>query len=279
MSQWNNSQYDAGNSAFGGKSGGFNASQSPMSTPASGGKPNAEKYLLPVTIRMVKESGVSEDGTSREINGRKIGTVKIVGRVQGMETKATYTNYTIDDSTGIIDVRQWSNNADEITVPTISENEYVSVWGKVSVFQNSTQLNSYYIRKLENFNEITHHMVSVCHAHLSNLKNAKNPSMGGGGGDALKGNTNIGLGMMNMNNLETADGDEAEWSECQKLVYQAVSALQKTSGANGVHINSLVEQVKGYKPSDIREAVTFLQNEGQVYDTVSEEWIRTTSDA
>merc|ERR1719411_852914 len=110
MSQWNNSQYDAGTSAFGGKAGGFNASQSPMSTPATGGTSNAEKYLLPATIRMLKDAQVHDDGTAPVINGRKLTTVKLVGRIQGVDTKATYTSYLIDDSTGVIDVKQWSNN-------------------------------------------------------------------------------------------------------------------------------------------------------------------------
>lgn len=274
MSQWNNSQYDAGNSAFGGKAGGFNASQSPMSTPATGGKPNADRYLLPATIRMLKEAEESGDGTARVVNGRKLTSVKIVGRIQAVDTKATYTSYLIDDSTGVIDVKQWSNNGEEAAA-TFGENEYVSVWGKVTVFQSNTQLNSYSIRKVENFNEITHHMVSVCHAHLSNKKNATATSSIGATNSGV---TSIGMGATT-NNAGSMGGDDQEWTDCQTKVYNAVSHLQKSSGSQGVHINNLVENVKGFSASDIREAVTFLINEGQVYDTVSEEWIRTTNDA
>lgn len=276
MSQWNNSQYDAGNSAFGGKAGGFNASQSPMSTPATGGNKNADKYLLPATIRMLKEAELSEDGTARLMNGRKLTTVKLVGRIQAVDTKATYTSYIIDDSTGVIDVKKWSESGEESAVSSFCENEYVSVWGKVTVFQNNTQLNSYSIRKVENFDEITHHMVSVCHAHLSNMKNAGTAASSVGATNS--GVTSMGMGMMN-NAGSTGGDDNNEWTDCQTKVYNSVSLLQKSSGTQGVHINSLVENVKGYSASDIREAVTFLQNEGQVYDTVSEEWIRTTNDA
>lgn len=272
MSQFMNSQYDSGAGAFGGKPGGFQASQSPMATPATGQKQRQERSLVPATIRMLKESDV--EGDTRIVNGRPLTSVKVVGRIQEVETKAAYTNILVDDSTGTIAVKQWIDDGKEGAAPQYMENDYVSVWGKVSVFQGTTQLNAYSIRKVKSFNEISHHLISVAHAYLTNKKAAASGGSTFAGGATTTGLTTTGMA----GSGGGAADDKEDWTECQRAVFNAIKNLSTGQSENGVHVPSLTSHVS-YSAPEIRDAVAFLQNEGAVYDTVSEEWVRSTEEA
>lgn len=274
MSQWNESQ------------GGFNASQSPMGgkTPMTGGKSMADLSMIPVTVKLLTNAETSGDNSSKAINGRTLTTIKVCGRVTAIDSKATYTSYTIDDSTGMMEVRHWTDNdSGEPSTTDVKENDYVMVVGKVSLYQGNAQINCYNVIKCKSYNQVIHHLISVMFCNESNKKLAA--TSGGNTGGMNSNNTmNMGGGGTSAGAGAGAADDEAglaeemsQWNDVQRKVYMAIKERQ-SGHANGVHVPDLVNQI-GVGANDLREALMFLTNEGMIYDTTSEDWVRTTGDS
>lgn len=267
MSQWNESQ------------GGFNASQSPMAgkTPMTGARNPGEMCMIPVTVKLLKDAEVSPDNSTKVINGKALSTIKVCGRVTAVEGKATYTSYTIDDSSGMMEVRHWKNDGegDEQASTDINENDYVTVVGKVSLYQGKAQINCYNVLKCQSYNQVLHHFISVMYCNEMN-KRAAPTSTGMATSHNTMGHNTAGTSAGDVG----GDGDNLEeemsqWTDDQKKVYLAIRDRQGDH-SNGVHLPDLVGQI-GISPGDLREAVSFLTNEGMVYDTTSEDWVRTTA--
>lgn len=278
MSQWNNSQYDSSNAGFGGNGGGFNASQSPMvgKTPMTGQKSMAEMSMLPVTVKLLTNAENGPDNSTKVINGRKLTTIKICGRVVSLEAKPTYISYNIDDSTGQMEVRQWTSD-DGVSNNEIKEDDFVTVVGRVSIFNGSAQINCYNVFKVKSYNQITHHMISVMFCGESNKKLAALPSAAPTGGMTAT-NNNMNMAGVSAGNAGDDDGMEDEmksWDEVQRQVYNAIKAAQG-GHENGVYVPDLTGRL-GISSDQLRDAMGFLTNEGMIYDTTSDEWVKTTA--
>jgi len=249
------------------------SSQAIGKTPATASKNWNDMTLTPVTIRMLNHAETSEDGTTKMINNKKLSTVTVVGYVHEVEVSTSFISYTIDDSTGMMKVRQWTNRDSGGEPELYNEGTYVKVIGKVAVFNNNTNMNCYGMVALETFNEISHHLISVVHTHLHNQKHP------GTAAATATANTYGTAGTSVGDNFASAAGgdDEIEqYTPVQKTVYQAIRAGQKNN-ESGVHVPDLMKQC-GLSPNDVREAIVFLTNEGAIYDTTSEDWVRTTAD-
>jgi len=266
MSQWNESQ------------GGFNASQSPMAgkTPMTGGRNPGDICMLPVTVKLLREAEISPDNSTKVVNGKALTTIKVCGRVTAVDAKATYTSYTIDDSSGQMEVRHWNSDGegDEPAKTDINENDYVTVVGKVSLYQGKVQINCYNVIKCQTFNQVMHHFISVMYCNEMNKRSSSNS-----GGATSNSNNTMGMTSMGSNAAALDDDGTLEemndWTDIQRKVFLAVKE-REGGHTNGVHVPDLVGQL-GISPGDLRDTLAFLTNEGMVYDTTSEDWIRTTT--
>jgi replication factor A2 len=106
--------------------------------------------------------------------------VTIVGLIQKIAPQSTFVNYTLDDGTGTIDVRQWIDT-DESQFQTderaeIVPNRYVRVVAYPRVFNGERSLVSMQIIPIRDFNEVTFHGLEVIATHLAATKTAVRPS-------------------------------------------------------------------------------------------------------
>jgi len=88
--------------------------------------------------------------------------------------------YEVEDSTGRVEVLMWiDNDESEEQVQKRSQwvpGAYVRVVGSVRPKQNEPNVksvNAFHIRKVEDFNEITYHLLDSVHAHLYNTQGPK----------------------------------------------------------------------------------------------------------
>jgi len=265
MSQWSSSQY--------GGNGNFATSQSPMgATPSTGAKAGyADDCLLPVTVKMINEAETTADGSSKMINGRKVSFVKIMGLLRGIEEKAAFKSYKVEDSTGVIDVRVWQSEEDEAP-QNVREGNYVKVVGKCAVFNGSTQVNGYAISAMDTYNAYIHHMISVAYTHLSNSKACQEAGTVTEGEAGQYAMSTVGKG-------SAGAGDDQALSNMgpvAKAVYNHVQRAQE-GNENGVHIPTIMAALSQYSADQIRDSILSLTNDGMVYDTVDDTWIKTTS--
>ncbi|KAL6899553.1 hypothetical protein ACP4OV_006211 [Aristida adscensionis] len=163
------------NSLFGG--GGFMPSQSTGVTDAGGAggsglsKNRNAQTLLPLTVKQIMDAAqASDDRSNFAVNGVEVSTVRLVGRMLNRVDRVTDVQFTLDDGTGRIDVNRWNGN-------------YVIVNGGLKGFQGKRHVVAYSVRRVKNFNDITHHFLHCIHVHLELTRpkpegNAGNPNHG-----------------------------------------------------------------------------------------------------
>ncbi|EDQ90183.1 uncharacterized protein MONBRDRAFT_36751 [Monosiga brevicollis MX1] len=126
--------------------------------------------LMPVSVCQLRSA--TKNGEHYRLNNQDIDKVMIVGVIRSVDARATRVTYTVEDHTGAISATRWSSNAgdeeESSAAPDLyRENDYVQVVGQLrSDNENNLQLTAYNISKLTNGNQLTHHLISIVHAHL-----------------------------------------------------------------------------------------------------------------
>ncbi|KAJ1270763.1 hypothetical protein BS78_06G076600 [Paspalum vaginatum] len=155
------------NSLFGG--GGFMPSQSTAVPESSGvSKGRSAHALLPLTVKQIMDAAqASDDKSNFAINGVEVSTVRLVGRMLGKVERVTDVAFTLDDGTGKIDVNRWENeSSDTKEMADVNNGNYVIVNGGLKGFQGKRHVVAYSVRRVTNFNDITHHFLHCIHVHL-----------------------------------------------------------------------------------------------------------------
>jgi replication factor A2 len=268
----------------GGFSGGMSSSS--QRTPTRGGgvgnlgprKAYNEQTLIPVTCRMLlaATSTSSQEGTGALalIDGRPLHHVRLVGAVRSVETLSTNMAYEIEDGTGLIEVKQWMDDNDctaiqEEKMEAAREAQYVRIIGQVKDYDGKKSIVAHCIRKVNQADMITHHLLEVVYSAERHLKQERiggipasmnfhhlaSPMTTGGGATMT---TNPPLGSSSTNSLN-----------------ERVMHYFKTEGEQspvGAPIFRLVQQLAGmHREDEIRAAVDYLATEGHIYSTINEE--------
>lgn len=154
-----------GNKGFGGGGGGNSQGQQRAR------KSYDDQTLIPVTARMVLASQPSSntEGNLQLQDGRELHMVKLIGAIRSYEDFSTNVLYSIEDGTGLIDVKQWLDEnecsvATEIRQATLKDHIYVRVIGQVKDYDGNKQIIASSVRALTSSNELTHHMLEVVYS-------------------------------------------------------------------------------------------------------------------
>lgn len=136
-----------------------------------GGTPRArknydEQTLIPVTARMILQAQPNGEGNLALPDGRELHHVKFIGAVRNCEEASTNATYSIEDGTGLVDVKQWSDDNDctavtEMRRACMQDNVYVKVIGQVKDYDGKKTLVAHTVRRLGTQNEFTYHMLEV----------------------------------------------------------------------------------------------------------------------
>jgi len=215
------------------------------------------EYLLPVTATMLRNAECWE--TKLFINDRELIAVLFVGKVSSVVVSPRKVDYTIVDCGGMISVRKVVDEGQELQ--KISEGSYGRVYGKPSVFNGQPLLNAFKITKCHNLVEVFQHHTSVLSAeqYIKKFGTDAIEMLGKSSDDAPQ-----------MNIIDN-DYDGFHLTESQKQLLMFMKAYEHQN-ENGVLVNWLSEQLE----RDVRSDLTILHNEGLIYETISEEWVRYT---
>jgi len=203
--------------------------------------------------------------------------VVIVGTVLSMESQALATNFVIDDGTGRTDVRWWNDTEGDSAANKgshISEMTYVRCVGKVRNFQGTKQVVAFDVRPVQDFNEITYHMLNAVQIHLSCTTAAPAPADNNGPG--------FGYGAAPVAHSTPASTGAAPvmadngLNDVQKLVMQIIES--NGAGEMGCEFGNVKSQLGNrFNETQLREAIEFLSSEGHLYSTIDEDHFKATS--
>jgi len=229
-----------------------------------------EQTLIPVTIYMVYQAGSDSSGGSNDIltlkDGRPLHQVKIIGAVRTAEVQSTNIMYTLEDGTGAIDVKQWSDDNDAEAIgdmkrQTAREGIYVKVIGQISNYEGRKQVVANSVQTLSSGDELTHHLLEVMYSG-EKFKQADSIV------SAPIVQKNNGMAFGNRAN-QLAGGDDSDSTKERVLQF-----LRENDSETGASIDACIQQLSDIAEADIRRAADDLSEEGQIYSTINESFFK-----
>lgn len=265
--------YQGGDSGGGGGGGGFSNNDyggGSQGSPEKKRRNYDEQTLIPVTISMVYQAGSDSSGGSNDVltlkDGRPLHQVKIIGAVRTAEVQSTNIMYTLEDGTGAIDVKQWSDDNDAEAIgdmkrQTAREGIYVKVIGQISNYEGRKQVVANSVQTLSSGDELTHHLLEVMYSG-EKFKQADSIV------SAPIVQKSNGMGFGNRAN-QLSGGDDSDSTKERVLQF-----LRENDSETGASIDACIQQLSDIAEADIRRAADDLSEEGQIYSTINESFFK-----
>merc|ERR1712028_154061 len=277
-------QGDAG----GGGGGGFTNNDNSFSgggTQDSAEKKSRRSYddqtLIPVTISMAMKAQsdvAGGDGTMVLEDGRSLHMIKLIGAVRSVDTQSTNILYVIEDGTGVCDVKQWVDDNEpaavtELTKAAAIENVYVKVIGMIKEYEGRKQIVATSVQRVLSGNELTHHLLEVMYSAekfkqadsivppIMNMQNNNNNSMGYNNSSSSGQGAEIGNGF-------GGGGDPVEINK--NNILEVFKRLNDEASETGTSVQQCIAELPSMSEADVRDAINFLSEEGQLYSTIDE---------
>jgi replication factor A2 len=189
--------------------------------------------------------------------------VTIVGQVRNINPQSTNVTYRIDDGTGTIEVKKWIDaDKDGDGAPQFELDQQVRVWGRLKAFNNKRHLGAHFMRAVDDFNEVSYHLLEAAYAHLYYTKG---PLTANGAGAQQR----AGDGGDSMFVDQPGGGNKA--ANCSPAAQKMFRYLQGAPGGNeGVHMQ-MVASGTGLGSRDVLAAADELLGQGLIYPTIDDE--------
>ncbi|KAI0132488.1 hypothetical protein BJ170DRAFT_250119 [Xylariales sp. AK1849] len=246
---------DAGGFVYGGSQGGSQAA----------GRGFSDESLRPVTIKQVIDAEQAFPDAPFRIDGIEVSQVTFVGMVRNISPQTTNITFSLDDGTGIIEVKQWldADKQDE-SKPSFGRDQYVRVWGRLKSFNSKRHVGAHVIKPVTDFNEVNYHLLEATYVHLFLTKGVP------AGADGANGNAADDDSMF----VDGGGGGSSNDDKVRNLSAKARKFYGWLSDANGgnegLHIN-VIAQGAGMSVNDALAAAEELIGPGVIYTTIDDE--------
>ncbi|KAI8319947.1 replication protein A, subunit RPA32 [Martensiomyces pterosporus] len=248
--------------------------------------------LRPVTIKQLNSVPLTDTDIPVSIDGEDVKQITFVGVVRNVTKQPVNLIYTIEDGSGKIDTRVWTNdNANQADDdngnegaggnqeidPELSVGKYVRVYGELKFFNGKRHVSAHSIRPVKDHNEVTYHGLEAMYVHLTKTRGPA-PALGSSGAQqpgmhasALPQATlysgSGGYGQMG--------GDNRGLSAVQLAILEVVKASPRTP--QGVQTQSIQQSLSSqYSGAQVTTAVEWLISEGHLYNTIDESHVLST---
>jgi len=281
------------------ESGGFNHEDEPMSqnTSTQGSTKNKFKgsdaqNILPVTIRQIMNA-VHDQNDQFKIGRLDVNVVTFVAKVISQDTKPQKIVFIVDDGTGMMDVNLWvdqnTDNHLSAQKDDAKPGTYVRIYGHLRQWNAKNSVLSLRIKPVTDFNEITYHNLEVIYAHLygekgllpqEQTRSESNSSSQSYSNDNKQIQNSQSSAVVrdepvDYGNEESYTNDApAPNSEISAVVRRTIKQLSSKS-QHGVKVDNVITQIgNNYSQAEIRHAIQELLDEGVVYNTITEEYLK-----
>lgn len=244
-----------------------------MSPAPSSKKVSSQSTLRAITIKQLFDGTSQTVDDQYEVDGAKLETVTLVGKVVSLAEQQLQLTLQIDDGTGVVDVKYWIEDNNDAAEQQRSEwrvGTYVRLHGNLRSFDNQRSIVAYHMRPVADFNEITYHNLQCVFQHLHLTKGAAAAATAAattpGGAAAMPTAVGGGSGIFGGG----MDGVQQEVNNVLKSEHAQASA-------SGVSTEEIVSRLGGnFTIGQVRNALDFLVNEGHAYTAVDDNHFKST---
>ncbi|XP_032239447.2 replication protein A 32 kDa subunit [Nematostella vectensis] len=260
--------------SFGG--GGFlqdNQFGSPSAGSQEKKRSNRRQSVIPCTIRQLNSAVYQQAEDVFTLGNIELSQVSFIGVIRSAEEASTNVVYHVNDMTGEdIVVKKWANDNEETEQErerraACRENTYVHVVGNLKWFKESKSLIAFSLMPLEDFNQLTCHILEVMQAHLALQKM---PELSDG---PVPMSSTMVTPAKDTSSFNAGGGGYAGLTGLDKQVHDLISS---STNEEGVSISMLRQKLKAVPEQKIRTAVETLSNEGHIYSTIDDEHYKST---
>lgn len=189
-----------------------------------------------------------------------------MAQIRNVSTQTTNITYKLDDGTGSIEVKQWVDS-DAAEQPSearskLIEGAYCRVWGKLKSFHDRKHVGAQIIRPIEDFNEISYHLLEATYVHLHHTRGPLGAKTEAGNAVAQAGQGQNTAG-------ETyGSHDLTAYSSVAKRVFKYLSEAEQTN--EGLHQQEIAANL-GIDTAEVARAGDDLLAGGLIYTTVDDQ--------
>ncbi|KAF8559772.1 replication protein A, subunit RPA32 [Imleria badia] len=222
--------------------------------------------LRPMTIHQLIQASQAHTDADWVLDDQEIGQVTIVAYIVSVQAQATNSQYMLDDGSGRIEARHWTDSSmeDESEKNGIVEGAYVRVLGSLKTFGNKKYINTNLIRRIASPAEIYFHLLE---AMTVTMIWERGPPPRPGQEATPRQN---GAGPSTAYSAQPTAASSDQFSHLPQLHRAIISFIQsQPSSAEGIHVGAIARAVGGNAVT-ISDALDKLTDDGIVYSTADE---------
>ncbi|KAI9600226.1 hypothetical protein H4Q26_000003 [Puccinia striiformis f. sp. tritici PST-130] len=234
-----------------------------------GGTRRVEQALRPVTIKQLLDAEASNTDSAITIQDIDVTNVSFCGVVRDIVRNPTNILLQVEDGTGGIEVRKWIDSSDGeaegFEADTgIQIRDWVRVIGSPKLFNNKKSVAGLRLEKIVDFNEINYRLLDAVRVTLAY---DRGPS---GAGDKM----NIDQSTNNTNHGKIIQAKNPNRTANQNKIMDYFAKMQPAD--EGLNIHEIARGC-GIDVKDVIEETAPLITDGELYTTVDDEHLMTTS--
>jgi len=259
------------------------------SSGGGGGNYSKVKHVVPVTIKMLlnaRKTNMEQD--IFYIDDQTVNLMVIIGQIQKIPEvpwNQTSISYDIEDGTGQITLDIWIQNPEDqlynyYNNKSIAQNwkkdTYVKVIGTLRSMGNTRHFRVRDMQAITDHNEITYHFLYTLQVHLTRTKGEINTIQNSTQSQSQITNDNYNSNVDNQsrsnvnntkNNLSNNNNTTHGGQAFNDLQLKVLAIIRQGKPVIGVSTNEVISKLQNYDPKEIKTALRFLFDEGQLYNT------------
>ncbi|KAI0006130.1 replication protein A subunit RPA32 [Russula compacta] len=253
--------YLTGGSPFGSASG---------SPGGLGRRGTLSQSLRPITVKQFLQATQAHADADWVFENAEFGHVTLVAHVVTVQKQATNCLYKLDDGTGSLEARHWSDSINQESEDGQNEvlpNTFARVTGTIKTFGPKRYINATRIRPVQDAQEPFFHLLDVMAVQLTfdrgppgshmNAQTAGNPSLSE-------------YSAAQVHHSEVKD----QYSQLPPVPRSIVQFMQKQPQTpEGVHVSAIAKAV-GADAESIEQALERLLDDGLIFSTINETHFR-----
>ncbi|KAH3898691.1 related to Replication factor A protein 2 [Saccharomycodes ludwigii] len=278
----------------GGNSGGFDHNQNQQFNDSQQQRPGSNesggfaesvtiKTLIPVTIKQLTDSKISVQDGPYLINNVELTNVCFVGVIRNIQDQTGSILLTIEDGTGQLDVKQWSNKTEDLM---LAENDqdgnsnvggsqlaqqyhlgtYVKVFGSPREFGGKMNVQYAVIRPVESYNEVIAHLLEAGKVHLIANNVIKTDSAST---SATNNNNNNDNKQTTGESLFVSDIDDSNLSIPQKILN--LMEKNRDNMSEGIPVKFIAKSLNILE-DDVKLYCDSLADQGQIFTSYEDHY-------
>jgi len=281
-----------------GNAGGFLSTGEPESKSSEKKKSGDHQSLILASVKQLLTADQLDDVFS--VDGHELQTVQVMGTIMHIEEHSTNINFKLNDGSDILDCKHWieKESLKHQQVVGMKDGTMVRVMGYMRGFEGRRHLLVFEVKPVEDFNELTHHILEVIYTHLKNTKGPVPGSASAVTGQAKAGgaygmsspamggmNANMG---MNQNSMMTGGGASLNQSFANNdpgsitAKMLTIYGKRDKNSAEGLHVTEVMAELSKQgvhlSAQEVQAYANTMCEEGQLYTTLDDETHRPTTE-